>query len=90
MIKRILFFMRIWFLAMIWAGVLLTARKTADEQKKTIGTDISFHELLLPVPRSAQFMDDDYHIWGGSMIRTYDGVCHLFYSRWPMTYGHMQ
>lgn len=90
MLRRKHFIMRISFLAMLLPGVLLTACKTADEPKRTIGTDISFHELLLPVPRTAQFIDDDYYNWGGSMIRTDDGVCHLFYSRWPRTYsfGH--
>ena len=43
---------------------------------------------LLPVPRTAVFRDENYYIWCGSMIRTDDGTCHLFYSRWPRKLGH--
>lgn len=57
--------------------------------EKKIGTDVSFSELLIPLPRKSILSDKDYHIWCGSMIRTEDGICHLFYSRWPMTYGHL-
>ncbi len=42
---------------------------------------------LKPVPRTAVFQDPDYYIWGGSMVRSPDGVCHLFYSRWPRELG---
>ena len=43
---------------------------------------------LLPVPRTALFRDESYYHWCGSMIRTDEGKCHLFYSRWPRTLGH--
>lgn len=41
-----------------------------------------------PVPLTARFIDPDYFIWCGSMTRTPDGKCHLFYSRWPKALGH--
>ena len=43
---------------------------------------------LLPAPASAMFIDPDYFIWCGSMIRASDGTCHLFYSRWPRRLCH--
>jgi hypothetical protein len=38
---------------------------------------------LLPVPKSAILAESDYNVWGSSMVRTDDGICHLFYTRWP-------
>ena len=35
------------------------------------------------IPSRAKFIDPEWFIWGGSMVRTDDGVCHLLYSRWP-------
>jgi len=43
---------------------------------------------LLPVPETAKFIDPDYYIWCGSMVRDPQGQCHLFYSRWRRTLGH--
>jgi hypothetical protein len=40
-----------------------------------------------PVPARARFSHPDYHIWCGSMVRDSEGICHLFYSRWPRTAG---
>lgn len=63
--------------------LFLSGCKQDEEQVKYIGTDIAFSDLLMPVPRTAQLSNEDYRVWGASMIRTDDGVCHLFYSRWP-------
>lgn len=46
-----------------------------------------FGKKIQPVPKSAIFIDSSYYTWGASMIRTTDGTCHLFYSRWPLKYG---
>lgn len=43
--------------------------------------------LLHPIPRTATFSDPKYYVWGGSMVRTDDGTCHLYYSRWPRKTG---
>jgi len=48
---------------------------------------VDFNKLLMPVPRTAQFIDDDFFIWGASMYRDEGGTCHLFYSRWPRALG---
>jgi hypothetical protein len=44
---------------------------------------------LIPevIPKSAIFTMDDWIIWGASMVRTDDGVCHLLFSRWQKTLG---
>ncbi len=55
---------------------------------KKLGQDISFNELMPPVPNQAKFKDDDYHIWGSSMLKGEDGQYHLYFSRWPRESGH--
>lgn len=45
--------------------------------------DLTFN----PVPSSARFIDEDFYIWGASMVRDPDGSCHLLYSRWPRALG---
>ncbi len=51
--------------------------------------DLDLHSMIEPVPAKAKFIDEDFYIWGGSMVRDSDGICHLFYSRWPRELGHM-
>lgn len=47
-----------------------------------------FTSLIQPVPARAKFSDPDFYIWGASMVRDDNGVCHLLYSRWPRELGH--
>ena len=47
-----------------------------------------FAAMIRPVPPQAKFIDPDYYIWCGTMVRGDDGKCHLFYSRWPRALGH--
>ncbi|HBY62144.1 MAG TPA: sucrase, partial [Solibacterales bacterium] len=44
--------------------------------------------MIQPVPESAKWIDPDYYIWCGSMVRGDDGKYHLYYSRWPRKLGH--
>lgn len=44
-------------------------------------TDIKIN--ILPVSEQSVLKNPDYNIWGGSMVQTEDGICHLFYTRWP-------
>jgi hypothetical protein len=44
--------------------------------------------MLQPVPESARFIDPDYYIWCGAMVRGDDRKYHLYYSRWPRKLGH--
>jgi hypothetical protein len=50
--------------------------------------NLDLHAWIQPVPPSAVFRDPVFNIWCGSMTRTLDGKCHLFYSRWPRRLGH--
>lgn len=43
--------------------------------------------LMQPVPLNACVCDRTHHIWGASMVRDDEGLCHLFYSRWPRSTG---
>ena len=51
-------------------------------------SDLDLAAMVQPVPRTARFIDENYYIWCGTMIRGDDGRCHLFYSRWPRKLGH--
>ena len=42
---------------------------------------------LYPIQRQSKFMLDEFLVWCGSMVRTPDGRCHLFFSRWPRSEG---
>ena len=42
---------------------------------------------ISPAPRTAKFADADYFVWGASMVRDPQGLCHLLYSRWPRSKG---
>lgn len=44
-------------------------------------------DWLQPLPSHAILRDPDWHIWGGGMVRTADGICHLLVARWPKTCG---
>ncbi len=60
----------------------------ADPKNFLSDNDIDFTKLLKPVPHHAKFIDPDYFIWGGSMVKGDDEKYHLFYSRWKKEYGH--
>ena len=47
-----------------------------------------FCDRMKPVPETAKFIDPDFFIWGASMVQDEEGLCHLFYSRWPKELGH--
>jgi len=49
---------------------------------------LNFAPMLQPVPESAKFIDPDFYIWCGAMIRGDDAKYHLYYSRWPRKLGH--
>ncbi len=44
--------------------------------------------MIQPVPESARFIDPNYYIWCGTMVRGDDRRYHLYYSRWPRSMGH--
>ncbi|NQU44567.1 sucrase [bacterium] len=50
--------------------------------------NLEFSKLVQPVRRESVFKMDGWIIWGASMARTDDGVCHLLVARWPKDKGH--
>lgn len=48
---------------------------------------VNFAEMIQPLPATAIFSDPGHFTWGGSMVRTDDGKCHLLYARWPKDKG---
>ncbi len=44
---------------------------------------LDFAARLAPVPATAKLSDENSYVWGGSMVRDEEELCHLFYSRWP-------
>jgi len=52
------------------------------------GKALDVGAMLRRVPRAARLALGDWYVWGASMVRTPDGVCHLFFSRWPQELGH--
>ncbi|AUP79715.1 glycoside hydrolase family protein [Flavivirga eckloniae] len=45
--------------------------------------------MVQPVPENYKKISADYHIWGASVIKGYDGKYHMYYSRWKYELGHM-
>lgn len=44
--------------------------------------------MLQSVPKTARFIDNEWFIWGGSLVKSEkDGTYHLYYSRWPKELG---
>ncbi|RAU93699.1 glycoside hydrolase family protein [Paenibacillus sp. YN15] len=41
------------------------------------------------LPLAAKFELKDANVWGATMLRTEDGICHLIFSTWPKSLGHM-
>ncbi|WP_443938507.1 glycoside hydrolase family protein [Pedobacter sp. MW01-1-1] len=71
---------KIWIIGSMLA-MLLGSCATKKHQKPQADLDLS--ALIQPVPLYSVLKHDDYWVWGSSMVRTNDGLCHLFYSRWP-------
>lgn len=59
----------------------------SPEQKAGAGK-LNFAAMLQPVPQTAKFIDSEWFIWGGSLIKSEDdGKYHMYYSRWPKELG---
>jgi hypothetical protein len=52
------------------------------------GPGLDPQAMLRAVPRTAKLEFGGWYVWGGSMVRTGDGTCHLLFSRWPRRLGH--
>lgn len=59
--------------------------KSTNLENETNSSSPDFNKMIQPVPKYSVLQHDDYWVWGASMVRTDNGTCHLFYSRWPKT-----
>jgi hypothetical protein len=50
--------------------------------------DYNFGAMLQPVPLENRFIDEEYAIWCGSVIKDKNGKFYMLYSRWPRNEGH--
>lgn len=70
--------------------VLAGLVQSAILPKATLSRGLDFRELLpRQVPRRAIFRQEDYMVWCSTVVRTNDGVCHMYFSRWPLVLGHL-
>jgi hypothetical protein len=51
------------------------------------GRGLDLHALLRPVQAHSVLRSPDWFIWGGGMVRTPDGTCHLLFARWEKKHG---
>lgn len=64
-------------------GTELLSSCVAPSKKESI----AFIDRLLPAPKHGGFRDDNYWIWGSSVIKGEDGKYHMFASRWSKDVG---
>ncbi len=76
--------MKTFFLTLIF--LLLIFVLPAQSSKQII--DYDFGAMIQPVPPENRFIDKDYNIWCGSVIKAENGKFYMFYSRWPRNEGH--
>jgi len=50
--------------------------------------DVDMSRMVQPLPEQNRFIDPDYNIWCGSVVKGPDGKYYMFYSRWPKSAGH--
>ena len=55
---------------------------------KTTSKSLDLGSMVQPVSEKHQFIDPDYHIWGASVVKGYDGKYHMYYARWKYDTGH--
>jgi len=65
-----------------------TLKKEQIKRKSSELIDYNFGAMLQPVPFQNRFIDENYAIWCGSVIKDKNGKFYMFYSRWPRKDGH--
>ncbi|MEC3908477.1 glycoside hydrolase family protein [Tamlana sp. 2201CG12-4] len=63
------------------SGNLLSCLSTKNQEPT------AFIDRILPAPKNGGFRDDNYWIWGSSVIKGEDGRYHMFASRWSKDVG---
>ncbi len=70
----------------IYDKSLTKAQKAKLESQRPI--DYNFGAMIQPVPLENRFIDENYAIWCGSVIKDKNGKFYMLYSRWPRADGH--
>ncbi len=65
----------------------LQNREIDGPKEESRNLQLNLQKRLQPVPERARLSNQDFFIWGGSMVKGGDGKYHLFYSRWPKKQG---
>jgi hypothetical protein len=68
--------------AVLSGFMLFLAFGCGEKKNGQAASSIDLGAMLQPVPKHSILEHEDYWVWGASMVRTQDGTCHLFYSRW--------
>lgn len=85
--KRILKLVFLSALLMI-VMVSIAQRPKLDAKGNLINmSEVNLSLMVQPVPKANQFIDSNYNIWCGSVIKT-GNKYYMFYSRWPKVKGH--
>ena len=85
---RILFFgaISLKLAACIFFTVLIIV--SCSPKKETKCGELNINTMLQPVPQTAKFINQNYFIWCGSLIKSdIDNKYHIYYSRWPKELG---
>jgi hypothetical protein len=48
---------------------------------------MDFSKMMQPIEKRSMLYSDDWFIWGGGMVKTGDGVCHMLFARWEKKHG---
>ncbi|UII75353.1 glycoside hydrolase family protein [Flagellimonas sp. HMM57] len=67
-------------------GIFLVCLLVACGQKEN---ELNLGAMVQPVSDNHIKISQDYHIWGASVVKGYDGKYHMYYSRWKYELGHM-
>ena len=55
---------------------------------KSVPKDLNIGEMVQPISEQHKFISIDYHIWGASVVKGFDGKYHMYYARWQYDVGH--
>lgn len=74
------------------AGLFLTGCASTRAAQGSVPAAVSpdtlnLNVLMQPVQARSVLSHPDWFIWGGGIVRTADGICHLFVARWPKKEG---
>jgi hypothetical protein len=64
-------------------------RPEAAAHASGLDAGLDLGRLVRPVAPDHRLIDPDWFVWCGAPIRTPDGRCHLYFSRWPRAAGHI-